>query len=255
MFELDLWIVLALLPVYFAAGFIDSVAGGGGLIAAPAFLLTGTSPDLVLGTNKLAACMGTASSLINYARSGLALWRMAVVGLPAALLGSFLGTRVILLFDSAYIGRLIVLLLPLGVAATLIPKKDRGRKELTRAGLYVFTPLVCLLIGFYDGFFGPGTGSFFILALHLATGVGLLQASATAKIFNLATNLGSLAVFIFYGKVLFALGLPLALANIAGNLLGSRMAIKIGAGFVRRVLSVSLSLLFFSLLWKFYLGA
>jgi uncharacterized membrane protein YfcA len=252
--ELDLWIVLLLCFVYFAAGFIDSVAGGGGLIAIPAFLLTGVSPELALGTNKLAATLGTASSLLNYARSGLVYWRLALIGLPAALLGSAFGSRVILFFDSAIIGKLIVLLLPLAMAVTLIPKKDKGVKELTPKLLYILTPLVCLVVGFYDGFFGPGAGSFFILALHLAVGLGLLQASATSKIFNLATNLGSLAVFMAYGKVLYLIGLPLALANIAGNLLGSRLAIRIGPEFVRRVLWVSLALLFISLLWKFYLA-
>lgn len=253
--ELELWVVIILCGVYFAAGFIDSIAGGGGLISIPAFLLTGIPPELALGTNKLAAAIGTASSLLTYSRSGLIVWRLALVGLPIALLGGFLGSKVLMFFDSETIGRLVVFLLPLGIFATLIPKKETGRKkEITTLTLYLIVPAICAVIGFYDGFFGPGTGSFFILALYFIVGLGLVQASATAKIFNLASNFSSLCVFVLHGKVLYTLALPLAASNIAGNIIGSKMAIRIGSAFVRKMLIFSLTLLMISLICKFYLS-
>lgn len=253
--ELELWIILLLCGVYFFAGFVDSVAGGGGLIAVPVFLLTGIPPEFVLGTNKLAAAIGTGSSVLTYSKSGLIVWRLALIGLPVALLGGFLGSKILMFFDSETIGRLVVFFLPLGILATLMPKKETSQKrKLTKLSLYVIAPVICLLIGFYDGFVGPGTGSFFILALHFALGLGLVQASATSKILNLATNFSSLCVFVLHGKVLYILAIPLALANIAGNIIGSKMAIRIGSTFVRKILILSLFILLVSLVWKFYIS-
>lgn len=253
--EIDLLIVVILCCAYFAAGFIDSIAGGGGLIAIPAFLLTGIPPDLALGTNKLSASLGTASSLMTYARSGFVLWKIATLGLPAALVGAFIGSKTILFFDVEMIGKLVVFLLPLGILVTLIPKQSaKAVTELRSKDIWIFAPAICCVVGFYDGFFGPGTGSFFIIAFHFILRMSLVQASATAKIFNLATGAGGLIAFALQGKVLFGLAIPLAAANIAGNVIGSRMVIRIGAPFIRKVLIFSLFLLFSSLLWKFFLA-
>lgn len=251
--ELELWIVALLCCVYFAAGFIDSIAGGGGLLSVPAFLLTGFPPEIVLGTNKLASCCGMSVALRNYARSGLVVWRSALVGVPVVVLGGALGSKALLLFDSGTIGKIIVVLLPIGIAATFLPKKDRGVQELTPKKLYTLLPLICLVLGFYEGFFGPGTGSFFILALHFIMGFGLLHATATTKLLNLAAGMSGLAVFMWHDKVLYLLAIPLAVANICGNYAGSKMAIKIGPSCVKRFLSVSLTLLFASLVWKFWI--
>ena len=254
--ELELWIVLLVCLAFFAAGFIDSIAGGGGLISIPAFLLTGVQPEVVLGTSKMAAGLGTASSLLTYARSGLVIWRMALCGIPACLIGAYIGSKAILYFDSATIGKIMLVLLPIGALVTLLPKKSAATgflsSDLRPRDLHVYNPLICLILGFYDGFFGPGTGSFFIIAYHFFLKIGLVQASATAKVFNLATTLSSFVVFAMSGHVLFLLAVPLAAVNIVGNVLGTRMAIRIGAGFVRKILYVSLSLLFASLIYKFF---
>ncbi len=251
--EFELSVIILLCCAFFAAGFIDSIAGGGGLIAVPVFLLTGVPPELALGTNKLVSSLGTTASLMTYAKSGLVLWRMALAGLPAAIIGGFLGTKAVLLFDSASIGKIVVFLLPLGVLATLFPKKElQQAKALTPKALYVYCPLVCLILGFYDGFVGPGTGSFFILAFHFIIGIGLVHASATAKVFNLTTGIGSLVAFAWHGDVLYMLGIPLAIANIAGNIIGSKLVIKIGPQVIRKILMVSLTILFISLAWKFF---
>ncbi len=253
--ELEIWVIALLCSAYFAAGFIDSIAGGGGLISVPAFLLTGTPPEVVLGTNKLASCCGMATALRNYARSGLVVWRAAWVGVPVVLVGAALGAKALLFFDSEAVGKIIVALLPLGILATFMPKKDQGKhQDITPRGLYVHLPIICLILGFYEGFFGPGAGSFFILAQHFILRFGLLQASATTKLLNLGAGLSAVVVLMWHGKVLYLLALPLAAANICGNYMGSKLAIRIGAAFVRRLLSVSLSLLFISLIWKFWIG-
>ena len=146
-------------------------------------------------------------------------------------------------------------LLPLGIIATLTPKTDRGEPPLRPLDDWLFMPLICLVLGAYEGFFGPGTGSFFLLALHFLLGFSLLRATATTKLLNLCGGLSAVVMFITQGKVLFLLGLPLAAANIAGNYLGSRAAMQVGPGFIKKVLSFSLTLLFISLIWKFWIDS
>ena len=249
--NLDLGIFALLCLVYFAAGFIDSIAGGGGLISLPALLLTGLPPENVIATNKTACAFGTAVSLFNYSRNKLVVWRLALTGLPFAILGGVLGSEALLTFSSESIGKIIVLLLPVGVIATLIPQKNTNQIYVsTPWHLYLLSPVICLTIGFYEGFFGPGTGSFFILAFHIAMGMGLVQASATAKVFNLAASTSAIVVFAFNGTILFFMVLPFAICNILGNLLGSNSAIRLGQSLVRKVLLVSLSILFATLVWR-----
>jgi len=150
------------------------------------------------------------------------------------------------------VGRLVVLLLPIAILVTLKRKPAKSPQEPSGWRCVKTVPPLCAALGFYDGFLGPGTGSFFILAFTLLLGMDPVRASGTTKLFNLASNLASLAVFALHGKVILALGIPLALANIAGNLLGSTLAIRRGAGLVQAVLLVSLSALLISLLVKFW---
>ena len=253
--ELELGILLLLCLVSFTAGYLDSIAGGGGLVMLPAFLLCGVPADLALGTNKLTASLGTGASLLTYARSGLVIWRMAGVGLPVAFAGAFVGSQLLLLLDSAAIGKVVVFLLPLGILGTLLPKNVRAsERELTSRDLYIRLPLVCAVVSLYEGFFGPGSASFFILAFHAFLGIGLVKAVASSKIFNFTAGISSVAVYALHGRILWLEAVPLALAAILGGVVGSRMAIRSGAGFIRKILALSLTLLFISLLWKFVLN-
>ncbi|MBC9785186.1 TSUP family transporter [Heliobacterium chlorum] len=239
--------------VSFVAGFIDSIAGGGGLLLLPALLFTGLPPQTVLGTNKFASTFGTSFALVNFVRSKKVDWRIVAVGIAFTLLGAFLGTKAILYFPNDQVGRIIVFLLPFAMAITLIPRKVRSeQKELTTQELWKKVPLICFTIGFYDGFLGPGTGSFLIMAFYIWLGLDLVMASGTAKVFNLGSNIGALVVFLMEGKVLYLLGLPMALANIAGNLLGSTLAIRKGTNLVRAFLMTSFGLLFITLVWKYF---
>jgi len=147
--------------------------------------------------------------------------------------------------------------LPVGMCATLMPRKERtGGLEMALYGprLWLLTPMVCLLIGAYDGFFGPGTGSFLILAFHWILRMGLMEASATSKVLNLASNFAGLMVFMINGVVVWSLALPMAAACCLGNWLGSRLAIRVGPAAVRRFLMVSLSLLLLTLVWQYFLA-
>ena len=241
----------------FAGGFIDSIAGGGGLVTMPALLLSGVPPHMALGCNKVSACLGTCAALGNFARSGLVHWRTALTGIAFSLLGSWAGSHMALLLDAAVLGKVLVALLPVGLCAVLMPQKERGsRPSLPQTGPRFWLPvsLVCLALGVYDGFFGPGTGSFLILAFHWVLRMGLMEASATSKVLNLASNFSGTLVFIVGGVVLWKLALPMAAACILGNWLGSRMAIRIGPAAVRRFLTVSLSLLLVTLAWQYFLA-
>ena len=230
----------------FVAGFIDSIAGGGGLITIPALLLSGLPPQLALGTNKVGCCLGTGVAMLNFARSNLILWRLALLGVGFSLVGAGIGTELALYISPDLLGKVLVLLLPFAMLATLMPKKEQKKPPLTSGRRYwILAPL---------GFFGPGTGSFLILALHWVLRISLIEASATSKVMNFASNLGAMILFIWNGAVIWSVGLPMMAANIAGNWLGSRLAIKVGTEAVRRFLWVSLSLLLATLIWRFFIS-
>lgn len=220
-----------------AAGLVDAVAGGGGLIIVPSLfgLFPQAVPATLLGTNKAASIWGTGWAAWQYARqvtlpSRRLLWAMAFAML-GALLGAWLATHVDAQgFRTA---------LPLVLAAVWVYtwwRKDLGRAHAPHLGPTAEMVWACGLggiIGFYDGIFGPGTGSFFVFALVRLLGWDFLHASAAAKRLNLATNVAALAWFIPHGHVVWALALPMAVANVAGSTLGTRLALRHGAGFVR----------------------
>lgn len=231
----------------FVAGFIDSIAGGGGLITLPALLLAGVPPHLALGTNKMQSSMGTAVALASFANSNLVLWRLALAGLPFSLIGSGIGSKLALFLSDELLGTILIVLLPIAMVCTLVPKKER-KSASTSGSSRILVPIVCLVIGVYDGFFGPGTGSFLILAFHWIVGIGLVHASATVKVLNLASNLGALGIFLWSGQIIWAIALPMVVASIVGNWLGSRTAMRLGARAVRLFLTVSLGLLLLTLI-------
>ena len=245
-----------LLFAAFVAGFIDSIAGGGGLIIMPAFLLAGIPPHTTMGTSKLMSVMGTTVSLSLYAKNKMVDWKIAFRGIGFSLVGSVAGTLLALAIAPDILGRVIMVLLPIAAVVCFYPhksfrKKTAGADRATGPHL-ALTGLVCGLIGMYDGFFGPGTGTFLILGLHLALGLDLVRASGTAKAFNLASNSASMVTMALNGQVLYALALPMAAANICGNIIGSKLAMAKGSKVVRKVLFVSLSLLFLTLLHRYW---
>jgi len=221
----------------FLAGFIDSIVGGGGLIQTPAMLvfLPHVPIPTLFGTGKVSGIAGTAAALFSYARQVKINWKTILPAALTALVFSFIGARAVS-HISADALRPVVLVLLIAVAVYTFIKKDLGAlhaPKLTPLKELLCGLLLGMLIGFYDGFFGPGTGSFLIFAFVGIFGFSFLAASASAKLVNVATNLSALAYFAYSGQILYYIGIPMAVCNIIGSQIGSRLAIAKGSGFVR----------------------
>lgn len=237
MANLNFHIITIASAASFAAGAIDAIAGGGGLITVPTLLSLGLPPHLALGTNKAQSAFGTAAAARTYLRGGHITADWINVLFYCAIAGGAIGTLLVMQIDPKPL-RVIVLVLLVSAAMFMLirPYLRLSAKTLEnpkkRVGLFSF------LIGAYDGFFGPGTGSFMIIALSTWAGNSLIRASANTKIMNLASNLASFAVFVLGGHVLWKLALPMALSNIAGQLVGVRLAVRGGDKFIRVVILV-----------------
>ncbi|MFB6348889.1 TSUP family transporter [Moraxella sp. ZJ142] len=243
--------VAVLIIAAFIAGYIDAIAGGAGLILVPACLLVGMPPQLALGQEKLVSTIGTVAAIKNFIKAKSIIWSIVPIGIISALLGAFLGAKAILMFPSHVIEYIIFALLPIGLVATLFKGKVINKSQsqtIKKSALAVF--ITCLLVGFYDGFFGPGTGSIFIIALFLLNSLPLLQASATSKIFNFSSNIGAFVAFALAGKMALLVGVPMILANLLGNHLGSRQAIVSNGAIIQKVLMITVFLMMATLVYR-----
>ena len=219
------------------AGLVDSIVGGGGLILIPALFATfpNAAPVTLLGTNKSASVWGTAFASFQYSRQVQMQWHALLPAAAAGVIGSLCGAGAVQLIDPSIFRKALPFLLVLLLGYTLA-KKDLGRHHTPRfSGRHAAwaAGAIGLVIGFYDGFFGPGTGSFLVFAFVRIMGYDFLNASASAKLINTATNFSALVLFAMQGQVWWHLALAMALANIVGSLIGTRLALKHGAGFVR----------------------
>lgn len=252
-----LWPMLLVAAAF--AGFVDAVAGGGGLIQVPALFagLPREAPATLLGTNKVASIFGTLNAARRYAREVTMPWAVVVPTALSAFAFSFAGAAVAALLPKEVM-RPLVLVLLVAVAVYTLLKPDFGKaareSRVAPQHLRWVAVAVGALLGFYDGIFGPGAGSFMIFAFVRIYGMDFLHASATAKIVNAATNAGAILLFAPHGHVLWALGLGMAVCNIAGAQLGSRLAIRHGSGFVRAVFLVMTSLLIAKIGWDTLAG-
>jgi uncharacterized membrane protein YfcA len=256
MAELDALGFSLLLLAAFTAGFIDAVAGGGGLVTTPALLLLlpGAPVVAVLATTKGASLVGTVGAAGNYARKVGLPWRILLPAMAAALPASYLGARSVSHLDPSLLRPVILLVLIL-LAAYTGWKPDLGAKS--KGGIQgrgqVWLGLVLgALLGFYDGFLGPGTGSLLVMALIVVFGKDFLQASAAAKFVNGMSNFGALVAFASAGLVIWKFALPMAVCNLAGGLLGSRMAMASGNRWIRRVFLMVVWALIARLGWNLY---
>ena len=238
---------LIVCPLVGLAGFVDSIAGGGGLISLPAYLISGLPAHTSIATNKLSSSMGTAVSTYKYARSGYIDWRLAIFCVVSALLGSAIGAKIALLIDEQIFRMLMLIVLPL-TAAYVMRKKDifsgDGKQELSFAKSAAFSTVIAFTIGMYDGFYGPGTGTFLILLLTRFAHMQLHKANGITKVINLSSNIGSLTVYLTSGQVLLPLGLAAAAFSVAGNYFGSRCFTKKGASIARPVILIVLLVFF-----------
>ena len=251
--QVTLKMYLIVLPLIFFAAVVDAIGGGGGLISLPAYTLAGLDYGLASGTNKFSAMFGTLSAVIRFWRSGKILWKPAVCAAVCALPGAYLGTRVSLILGSDFMRIFMLCAIPVVAAVMLIrkDKEDSPSRPITRKTL-ILCGLIGLAVGFYDGFFGPGTGTFLILLFKALTGMDMVTASATSKPVNLASNISSLITRIAAGQVLFALALPAMCASILGGLVGSKMVLRKGAILIRGVMLSVLALLLVKLIVELF---
>jgi uncharacterized protein len=231
--------VAALAVTAFAAGTVDAIGGGGGLLTVPALLAAGLPPHLALGTNKGQSVFGTAAALLHFARRGQVDAGRARLVFPLALVGSLAGALLVMRIPATALRPVVLVLL---AVAALFIGVQRGRpaaageaRPTRRRGGQALAGLVALVVGAYDGFFGPGTGTFLIVAFVALLGDGLVQASAEAKVANFASNLAALALFWSRGLVIWSVALPMAAGQLAGGFLGAHLTLRRGDKLVRRV--------------------
>lgn len=235
---------LIVCPLAMLAGFIDSVAGGGGLISLPAYYLAGLPPVLAAGTNKLSASLGTLVASVRYGMAKQVKWLVVLLAAPGSFAGSFLGAKLLQAIPENTVRLIVIGAIPL-VAALVLRRRGSlsAKKRISDRAALPVSFLVGLVIGFYDGLVGPGTGTFLILLFTMAMGMEAVEASGTAKLINLSSNVAALFALMLDGHVLYLLGLPAALCAMAGGYLGAGMTIRRGAAFIRWMLMAVLSLL------------
>ena len=222
--------------VAFVAGTIDSIAGGGGLIVVPALLLTGIDPIMVLGTNKLQSTFGSLSATLAFARKGhLDLKKWAGLALISGI-GSLFGAWLLTQFSSEWLLTLMPVLLLLIAGYFALSQSIGNVDAKARISAAVFGFTIVPLIGGYDGFFGPGTGAFFVLSIVTLRGLAVIPATGLTKYLNFGSNVGALIFFILSGKILWVLGLVMGVCQFAGAQLGSQLAMRVGAKLIRPLL-------------------
>lgn len=241
---LHIWVIVC--PLVFLAGLVDSVAGGGGLISLPAYLLAGLPPHAASATNKCGNAFGTILSTARFLRRGSLHLPSALSAAGMALVGAWLGARLNLVLPDRILYYLMLAVVP-ALAVFLIFKREFGSTDSSHRfspkKLVVISAGIGLVLGTYDGFFGPGAGTFLMLAFSGICGFDLLTASGNTKMVNSASNISSLVTFALAGEVVWAVGLPAALCGIAGNYVGSGLALKGGAKIIRPMFFVVLALL------------
>lgn len=231
---------LIVCPLAFLAGFVDAIAGGGGLISFPAFLFAGLPVHAAIGTNKLSASMGTAVATIRYALSGYMVWPLAGVGIAMGLLGSWSGSNLALLTDDTAFKLIMLVILPF-VAFHVLRTKDLSAQvdhPYSLVPSLVITGIIAGVVGIYDGFYGPGTGTFLMLLLTAIGHQDIRCAAGTTKAINIATNISGLVVFLVNGVVWLPLGLAAGAFSIAGNWIGAGHFTKKGSVITRPIMLV-----------------
>lgn len=242
---------LIVCPMMFLAGFVDSIAGGGGLISLPAYMIAGVPAHFALGTNKLASSMGTTISTGRYLKNGYIkgkqIVRLACCACVMSLIGSHLGSSLALHVSETILKKMMLVILPV-VAFYVLRSKElgtaEGKKPRSETATFAIALLAAFVVGGYDGFYGPGAGTFMLLTLTGAARMEVRQASALTKVINLSSNLSALVTFLVNGTVYYHLGLAAGLFCIAGHYIGSGLVVHNGQKIIRPVILTVLAVLF-----------
>ena len=247
-------VYLIVCPLLFLAGFVDAIGGGGGLISLPAYLFAGLPIHHAIATNKLSSACGTSLTTIRFIRNGLVSVRLAVPSVIAAMIGSFCGARLSLMMSENVMRLVLLIALPAASFCVLnphlFPDRSDGTLVLDRR-TYATAIIAAFVIGAYDGFYGPGTGTFLIIAFTVFAKMSVRSSNAQAKVINLTTNVTSLVVFLHSGQVLILLGLVGAACNMLGSYIGSGLVLTKGEKIVRPIILIVLVLLFIKIQFGF----
>ena len=244
--------LLILCPLIFFAAFIDSIAGGGGLISLPAYLFAGIPIHTASGTNKFSGSIGTSVAVVNYLRGNFVDYHAAIAGSLGAFLGAWIGTNIALLTSPRVLQICLMVILPLvGIFVFFRRGKESSRpvNPLALKIKLILSFFIGLIFGCYDGFFGPGTGMFITLALTTMVRLELTKAVGTARMINFSSNFISMITWFINGKILFPVAIPCTVCSVAGGYLGSRMAMKSGKRIIRPILAFVAILLFAKILF------
>lgn len=248
---MDIYKLIFLCIAGFLAAFVDSIAGGGGIISVPSYMIVGLPTHIALGTNKFAATMGSLTSSINFIRSGNCNFKLLKIVAPFTLIGSILGVKTVLLIDESFLQPLVlVLILAIGIY-TFFSKslgEEDNFKGLTNKNLCL-SILLGFSLGFYDGFFGPGTGTFLVFGFINILGLNFLKASANARVLNFVSNISALVTFAISGNINYLIGIPVCIFMILGAKIGTKLAIKKGNKiikpiFITMAMAVAVKMLF-----------
>lgn len=241
---------LIVCPMLFLAGLVDAIGGGGGLISLPAYLLAGLPIHNAIATNKLSSTCGTALTTVRFIRQGLVNWRIAIPTIFCAIGGSSLGANLSMVVPESVMQAVLFVVLPVVAVIVLSPKTfhDQGQVLQLDRKLWITAVLSAFLVGVYDGFYGPGTGTFLIIAFTVFAKMDIRTANAQTKVINLTTNITSLTIFLLNGQPVILLGLAAAACNMAGNYVGASLALTKGSKITRPVILLVLGLLFLKVL-------
>lgn len=230
--DLSIETFIIVCPLVFLAGVIDAIGGGGGLISLPAYMIAGLPPHTCIATNKMSSTFGTALATMRFMRAGLVNLKLAVPAVVTAIIGSSIGAHISLVLPEEVMKYVLIVVLPVSAFLVLNKKlfNDKGSDEvLLDKRTYITAMLAALIVGIYDGFYGPGTGTFLIIAFTVFAKLDIKTANAQAKVINLTTNITALVIFLLNGQVLLPLGIAAAASNMVGGYIGAGLAMANGA--------------------------
>lgn len=244
---------LIICPLAFLAGFIDAIAGGGGFISLPAYLIAGLPPHAAIATNKFSACIGTLAATLRFAQKGFINLRIVAFPLVTALIGSWAGAKIALGIPEGALKTAMIFIIP-ATAFIVIKSKDfqSSKPKFPTAATIAITTLLTLAIGLYDGIYGPGTGTFLFLMFIYIARFGMNDAAGATKIVNLTTNAAALVIFIINGTVIFPLGIIAAVFAVAGNFIGANYFINKGKTIVKPAILTVLTIFLIKICYEYF---